>query len=260
MNADRGVSEALGYVLVFGLVTFTIGTVYATGISGLYEAQQAEQNENMVRAFDVLADNLQDIHRRGATSRATEVKLAGGSIGFGESVRMTVYAEEVGVSSNNLTFVMNPQPIVYSHSSGTEVVYLGGAVIRTDVTGHAMRSDPEFKNDADRVILPLLITYQAGQGPRSIGGTSTVLVVARLFSSSLAGDPDTGFGDFDAGSSDVRVNVTIESPRAEAWGRYFERKGYTGIDDDASDEIITYQYTTDRVFVPRTEIEMSLRQ
>lgn len=257
--SERGVSEALGYVLVFGIVTFTIGTVYATGISGLYDAQQAEQNENMVRAFDVLGDNLQDIHRRGATSRATEVKLAGGTIGFGDSVSMTVYAESTNDPNINRSFRMNAQPIIYSDNSGTEVVYLGGAVIRSDGTGSVMRSDPEFKADADRMILPLLITYHAG-GSRSIGGTSTVLVIARLFSSSLAGDPDGGFGDFQPDPGDARVNVTVESTRAIAWGRYFEEQGYTEIDGDASDDVVTYQFTTDRLFVPRTEIELQIRQ
>lgn len=254
---DRAVSEALGYVMVFGLITVTIGTVYASGITGLYDAQQAEQTENVVRAFDVLADNLQAIHRRGATSRATEVKLAGGTLGFGETVRFTVDVEDDDDPNVNDSFTMNPQPIVYEHDSGTEVVYVGTGVIRTDAGGSAMRADPEFRYDDDFAVIPFIVTYHS-DGPRSIGGATTVLVVGRLDGAGLAGDAEHGLADFDP-DGDARVNVTVDSPRADAWASYFEGEGYTAIDGDASDDVVTYQFTTDRVFVPQTEIQLRLR-
>jgi len=36
---ERGVSNVVGYVLVFSLVTMTIGTVFAVGITGLEDRQ-----------------------------------------------------------------------------------------------------------------------------------------------------------------------------------------------------------------------------
>ncbi|MDX1745926.1 MAG: hypothetical protein R3324_08315 [Halobacteriales archaeon] len=260
MTDERGVTEVLGYVLVFALVTTTLGVIYAGGITGLYDMQDAEQIENMVRAYDVLADNLQDIHRRGATSRATEVKLAGGTIGFGDQVRVVVDVRNSSDPNDNRSFTMNPQPITYTHPDGSEVVYVAGGVIRSDGPNSVMRADPELRQDADRAMIPFIQTYQT-RGTRSIGGTSTVLVVARLYRSALAGEPDTGFGDFDTGpASDAVVNVTVESPRAGAWGSYFERRGFTAIDAYASDGDVTYQFTTNRLFVPLTEIELTLRQ
>jgi hypothetical protein len=127
---NRGVSEALGFVLVFALIIGTISVVYATGIAGLHDAQQAEKLNNVERAFDVLADNVNDIHRSGAPSRATEVKLAGGSIGTGDPVTFKIRAENSSDPLDNRTYVRSIEPIVYREPNGPAILHVQGAVIR----------------------------------------------------------------------------------------------------------------------------------
>jgi hypothetical protein len=90
MMDDRGVSEVIGFVLVFSLITMTIAIVSVTGIGGLQDAQQAEQVNNVERAFDVLDDNFDEIQRQQAPNRTTELKLVDGSIGLGEEIEITV--------------------------------------------------------------------------------------------------------------------------------------------------------------------------
>lgn len=246
----RAQSETLGYVLVFSLITLSAGIVYTGGYGGLQDAQQAEQLNNMERAFDVLAANLADIHQRGAPSRATELQLSGGTLGFGPPIEVRMHATEVGNASNNATFSMNPRPLVYSGQDDTTFVYVAGAVIRTDGEASVMRNPPGFRVDSERTVIPLIVTYP--KTDESLGGQSTVLIVG----TSLGNELDGSFTP----ANDVTVEITVKSPRADAWGRHFEREGYTAVDPDTSDDTVTYEITTERLYVYRSVIEFDLEQ
>lgn len=255
MNAaDRGVSDLIGFVFVFALVTASVAVVYTSGISGLRDARQAEQVTNVERAFDVLDDNLDDINRRDAPSRATEISLLNGKLDYGRPVSVTVEVENTMNESDNRTYATTFQPLRYSTTAADDrILYVGGAVVRSDGQSSVMVSEPDFTRDADRAVLPLVSTFRRPGTRSSLGGSTTVLVVAFRQSSS-AGDPF-----FTNATADANVTVTVDSPRADAWKRYFERNGYTPADDDPSDGSVTYYFTTDRVYVPQTQIEFALK-
>ena len=68
----RGVSEVISFVLVFSLIAATVALVYVSGIGGLESTRSSQRVTNAERAFDVLHDNIANIHRRCTPSRATE--------------------------------------------------------------------------------------------------------------------------------------------------------------------------------------------
>ena len=245
--SDRGVSEALGFVLVFALVTATIGVVYATGISSLHGAQQAEKVNNVERAFDVFADNVEDLHRSGTPSRATEVKLAGGSLGTGEPVDIAVEAVEVGNPSKNATYSVSFEPVVYEAESGTKLLYTGGAVVRSNSHGAVMLSEPGWIDGPNRSVIPLINSYG---GAGSVGGEGAVLIVAQRKSRSLQGPFEAGAG------STARVNVTVTSPRVTVWKRFMEDRGYDPVDASIDNSNVTYQFETDTLYVPKTGVRV----
>lgn len=246
---DRAVSETLGFVLVFGLVITTVGIVYATGIGGLESVQAAERTENVGRAFEVLADNVADLSREGAPARATEIRLNGGMLSVEEPVNVTVRAERVGDPSDNATFVIRPEPVVYRAADrDTRFTYAAGAVFRTDRGASTMRVEPEFRHDADRAVVPFVRTRLQGNASGIGGGTA--LVVTRRVDGDLA-------GQFRNGSA--QVTVTVTSPRADAWKRYFEDEGFDAVDADASDGDVAYRFVTDRLYVPETVVDVELR-
>lgn len=249
--SDRGVSEVLGFVLVFALVTGTIAIVYATGISGLHDAQQAEKVENVERAFDVLADNVDDLHRTGAPSRGTEVKLAGGSVRVGDPVSVQIRAENSSDPLHNATYVQTVEPIVYEDDDGPSIVYVQGAVLRSQSEGATMLRDPDWIARSNRSVLPQINTYGGDGG---ISGSGTVLIVTQAGSRTLQ-PPFT----VDAGSTAV-VNVTVTSPRAEAWERYFVDQGFDPVDSDPDDGDVTYQFETETLYVPKTSVEVTFNR
>ncbi|USZ68804.1 hypothetical protein NGM10_03485 [Halorussus salilacus] len=256
MMDDRAVSETLGFVFAFALVTASVGAVYTTGIGGLQDAREDEQVTNAVRAMDVLADNVRDVTTADAPSRATELKLSGATLRYGDPVEIEVQANTTDPDDDrNATYRTTTRPLVYDAPAG-EVVYANGATFRVDDGRAAMRSEPGFvvgEGEENTSVVPLVLTYPRGDSG-GVGGSGTVLVVAHRQSVELDGRFDT---PAESGETDARINVTVDSPRADAWGRYFEAQGMDRIDHGEGS--VTYQFHTDGLVVPEAAVEFELR-
>lgn len=209
---NRAVSETLGFVLVFALITGTVGMVYASGMQGLYDAQQSEQTTNVIRGMDVMADNIEDVHYEGAPSRATELRLGDSSLGFGNTISIEISYTSGG---NLINSSLEPRPIVYRDGDGTEITYVAGAIIQSNQRTSGMIREPKIDTaeGGGTLIIPQIITRQSGDAQRLSGG-STVLVVSEGRSSAVT---------HAAIDNNKPVTVTIEdSKRVEAWNRYFD--------------------------------------
>lgn len=206
MMDDRAVSEVVGFVLVFSLVTMTIAIVFAVGFGGLQDAQRTEQVNNVERAFDVLDTNVAEVGHQGAPSRATEMRLSGGRLGFGDPTMVTVDVDD-GTEATTI----ETRPLVYADGD-TEIAYELGAIVRTDGGGSVLLTDPGHVLNDDRSSIPLLVTTKPSD-QTAISGHRTVLVRGSHQHTDLLVPATT-----DA------VTITVESPRADVWERYFERQ------------------------------------
>ena len=204
--SERAVSDVIGFVLVFSLVTLIVGTVYISGLGGLEDARASERLTNAERAFDVLSENMDDVVDTGARSRSTEIKLSNAQLGFGEPVKFTVNM----TSDPGTNYTASVRPIVFSIGD-TDVVYANGAVIRSDPGGSVMLHEPTMVS-GERTLLPTIVTRGRSSG---IGGSGRVLV------RSVEATNDVVRFDDPAGDSyDVEISVT--TPRTRAWERYLE--------------------------------------
>ncbi|GAA0195128.1 DUF7289 family protein [Halobaculum roseum] len=248
---SRAQSDAIGFVLVFSLIVLTVGTVYAAGYPALEEFRTGEQLENMERAFEVLDDNLDDLTREGAPSRATEIKLNGGTLAVNGSTTITVNATTTDpVRGENFTVSDESTPITYSEGD-TTVVSAHGAVFRQDGDAAVMRSEPGWVVDDDHALIPLVVTDRTGDRV-AFGGSSTVLIRGQVTGRGIAGEVVAGDSD------DVTVTVTVESPRADAWKRHFEAEGLTAVDGNPADGEVTYRFEVDSVVVQQTTVSVEL--
>lgn len=218
----RGVSETVGFVLVFSLVLLTVGTVFTVGYGGLQDARDAERINNAERAFDVLVDNIGDITARGAPSRGTEIRLAEASIGPGPPTLLNVTGYESGsiaFSTGNFSL----DSIVYE-ASDTRIRYAGGTVTRIQPDGSLMLQEPNFVVSETRVIIPVI---QLSVEDRTIAGSRTVLVRSERRIRSVEVDEN--------GVDELRIELS--SPVADRWAAYFEGQGMdcswpNGVDGD----------------------------
>lgn len=207
----RGVSETLGFVIIFALVVSTVGVVYTVGYAGLQDARDAERVNNAERAFDVLANNMADIVLRGAPSRGTEIRLAEASIGSGPPTYVNVSGTDASgrsFSSGNFTI----DPIVYE-ADDTRIRYAGGAVTRIQPSGSVMLNEPPAVVSGEQFVFPIV---QVSTADTTVAGSKTVLVRAeRRIRQPIV----TENRSYDT------VTVNVSTPAPHAWKRYLEDEG-----------------------------------
>lgn len=244
MNEDRGVSEVLGYVLVIALVTVLISVVMTVGFDGLERAQASEQLSNMERGFDVLSHNMEKVADREAPSRATELRIADGSLSYGEPTTINVTVD--GELIDNLSVVT--EPIVYDSESGTQIVYESGAIIRTDGDRSTMLNDPRFVLTDDKVVLGGIRTRPLAGSESAITDPGTVLIRTEYLSTNVAHEANaTG-----------ELNISIESKRADAWERYFRDQGYENVTREDQHVTVSVSAQSTTVSVLQTRIRITL--
>lgn len=240
MTDDRAVSEVLGYVLVIAIVTMTIGVVMVLGIGGLEDTQRSEQINNMERGFDVLAHNIDELIDRQAPTRATELRITSGSLGYGSSttINVTVDGELVG----DLTIVS--APIVYDSGTGTQIAYDTGAVIRSDNDYNTMVSEPRFIIDEDAIVIGGLRTRPVAGSVEHAAEPGTMLIRGEYLGST------TGTNTLNDGP----IEISIESDYPDAWERYFEQQpvGTTS----RTDETVSFEVDPDEI--DTTEVHVIL--
>ena len=236
----RGQSETLGFVLVFGLMVSSIGIVYVAGFSGLQDVRDAERVTNAERAFEVLADNVEDITQRGAPSRATEIKLADARLYVGDTVEVQVNVPDGGF---NETYQV--RPLVYDAGTGTTIVYEQGAVIRMDGDDGIVRHESVFLLNGSRTVLPVVAMRSAESD--GIAGSTTVLVRTDHSQTVLDYRNET--------RNKVWVNVT--SPRADAWRAHLNKSGEVHC-ESVADDTAPCQLTTESLTVTIVRINLAL--
>lgn len=266
---DRAVSNVLGFALVFALVVSSVGIVTVFGFSSLQNARDFEQVNNVERAFDVLADNLNDLHEYDAPNRATEVKLTDARLSQGESTRLTVEITNAG--SPNPRFSTDTDPIVYTvQGSDTAVVYSNGAVVREEPEGAVMTHEPQAlfttRNGEATAMIPFIQTRVRSGG---ISGSSTVLIRAELASSgSLLGNvkPDASDNpnvDNTYDKYDVTLSVETTAKRGPVWDRYFDTalQPVTGSENTCTESggTVTCSFSVHELYVTATRIDVSFQ-
>lgn len=244
---ERGISEVIGFVIVFSLILATIAIVYAGGFAGLTDARDVEQANNAERALDVFASSMEKMARGQAPNRAIEIKLSDSQLTLGE-----LHGASVNNSSDVLVAEM-PQhrPIIYQMNRDSKIVYEHGAVIRVDDGAASMQREPDFLFDEKRTVIRHIETANLPQGSLHVAGDTTVLIRSTVIASDLQYSGD------ESGSITFALNTS--STRAVAWERYLESEG--GSCDDSpignGDEVrVECQFETDRLYVAKSRIEI----
>lgn len=242
MRDDRGLSEVLGYIIVFGLVLTSIGFITVSGVSSLEDIREAEQASNAQRAFDVVDDNMAAIYERNSPSRATEIDLTNAQLFYTSNSSI-----EINVGGNS--FEREFRPVVLRPSDGTRIVYEGGAVIRDQENGGIMVEEPPLLFSNERVHAPIIMTTTPAI--EGAGGTTVLLRGKSTARKVLFAEQ---------GGVSGNITVTMTSPRYEIWEQYFEEE--TALSscstDDAINEVECTMTAPDTIYITLQQIEVSI--
>lgn len=248
--SERGQAELVGYALVFSAIVLTVVLVTLSGQAGLVELRDAQRTANVDTGFSVLRNNIDDVARGGAPSRATELDLSGGTLSLGDPVVVSVRATDSG--SEAFERSRSLRPVVYEAPNGAKLIYVSGAVIaRGKNGGTVMRREPRLLLDSSQTIVPIINTsLNTDRAPGAVGsvdGESRVLVRTERETRALIASTD----------QEVEVTITIESSRASAWEPYFESELGSGDNCTESGDAISCTFTTDQASVVEARIGVS---
>lgn len=147
---DRGVSEVLAFVLVFGIILSSVTILSVTGFQALEGYQEVEQQRNADRAMLTLADNFNDVLRYdGVEERYGELAVRGGTIAIDEDggAKINIDVEPGSGEFDDKTITLGS----FTYESGGDTIsYEGGAVIREAESGGVVLSEPHLRYNADR--------------------------------------------------------------------------------------------------------------
>jgi hypothetical protein len=223
---NRAVSEIIGFVLVFSLILGTITIVYVGGLSGLDDARNAERVNNAERAFDVMANNFQQMGRGDAPNRATEIKLADAQLSTSINRDISVDGSELSSPAS-----ANPVAIRYDAPGDTRLVYEYGAVIRVDDGKAIMRREPDFIFIDDTIVVRFISLRGANQG---VGGSSSTALVR-------AEQKQTEVLVNRGSTTDLEMSIQTHPDRTDVWTAYLTEQmtEATGTSPSCTENTIT---------------------
>ena len=149
MTDDRGQSELIGFVLAFAIIVASIAIVFTAGFS-----------------------SLQDI------------KLSDARLFVDDPIEITVNVEG---EPFNATYEL--RPIVYDADTGTQIVYVQGAVLRDQRDGGVVMHESTLLLNESRTMIPMVQTRLSGTD--GIAGRKKRFIVAMIVTNRPINDAST---------------------------------------------------------------------
>lgn len=225
-NDERGVSDVLGFVLIFGLILTSVTIVYATGFESLTNSQEKEELRNVERAYDILADNIESVTRGDAPVRSTQLRLGSSEMTSGDEVtfELIVY-DENGDRVDDNPPQMTVTPIEYRTTGGSSIRYENGAVIRSVQSGETLISNPPIQYADEKLLVPFIHTRPA-DGVVGVSGGTVDVRTSSSGSETLSYHPNPDQSD------GYGVSLRIEAERTDVWERYCTNTEFLTVNDE----------------------------
>lgn len=178
-DAERGVSESIGFILIFSLVVTGIGIVTLYGYPLLVKQQMGTDIRIMEKTFIVLQNDVKSLVYKNVPYKETSLKVGGGVLSA-RNVSVTPQNITLYVDENQITGPFNPfypGELRFDTDLGdTAIVLENGAVITASKTagGSAMLAEPRWYNDSQTGTFVISLIRFTTDDPVSRTGVGTI--------------------------------------------------------------------------------------
>ena len=176
-TGDNGVSESIGFLLIFGMVIAGIGLVTLYGYPMLLQQQTSADKQIMEKNMIVLQNDMKSLAYKTVPYKETSLNIGSGSL--------TAYDS----TATGPTFRINDEAVLsylpatktgdlryYSTSAGVDISLQNGAVVTRDlvITGSAMLAQPRWFYDPQTKTMVINLIYTETSETISRAGIGTV--------------------------------------------------------------------------------------
>ncbi len=235
---DKAVSEAIGFILILGIVISGIGLVTLYGYPVLVKEQSNTDVKNMERALIVIQNDMKSLCFKNVPYKETSLQVSGGTL---EVINSSSYGGYVNVTDGTTWFNYTVGALTYRSDRGTAVTTLenGAVMIRQEgADGSAMLAEPRWFYDdgTDTFVIYIMNittdTLMAKSGMTTVrmslegSNTNSTSVapghnVTVEYTSSPSGDYSTAWENYLTGTS---VGMQKSAPNS-----YYERSDVTNL-------------------------------
>jgi hypothetical protein len=221
---DRGVSEAIGFMLIFTIVIAGIGLVTLYGYPLLLQQQVGADEKIMEKNMIVLQNDIKSLAYKTVPYKSTSLKIGGGSLTVYNS--STPASSNITISNRSGTILgdinsFNPGELRYeSVSAQTEISLQNGAVMMRprNNQGSVMIAEPRwfYDNNTNTMVINLInITSEQLMAKEGIGTVQMALV----------GEPYYYETIISAGDLPVNLSYSYNSGQnySVGWDNYFTK-------------------------------------
>lgn len=217
-SCTEGVSESIGFLLIFTLMMAGIGLVTLYGYPLLMKQQVGADEQIMEKNMIVLQNDIKSLAYKTVPYKETSLKIGGGALTLYNS-RYTPPASRITIrDANGVIFVndFKSGDLTYSSASAnTEVSLQNGAVVKRQDLGSGMLAEPRWFYDGQTTTLVINLVNLTSEEMMARQGIGTVQMVLG----------ETRFDDYDnSGMIPIYLDYTPDSVKdySVAWDAYFQ--------------------------------------
>jgi len=216
MNDENGVSEAIGFMLLFMITIMGIGLVTLYGYPMLLDQQISTDERNMEQLIINIQSDIKLLTNSNVPYRDVSMNVAGGSLwvhDFSDTTQLFTISY-----SGYANTVFQPGEVQYTSDGGNAVITVeNGAIVKRqqNAEGSAMLAEPRwFYDDNTDTFVIFLIRFKA-DNTCSLSGISN-LPMSMCDAPQVADLPSLG-------GTVVTINYTKDSADdySKAWENYF---------------------------------------
>jgi len=178
---DYGVSETVGFIIIFGIMMSGIALVTLYGYPALLDAQQNANIRNMERNMISLQSDVNALTYKAVPYKETTMQVGGGVL----SVERPDLGSSISiVSSSNGQLIPDFQPgrmRFLSESGDISIAIENGAVVKRQAGGSVMLSEPRWFYDPSVKTLVITLIQINPVQPMAKSGISTVQMERKTF-------------------------------------------------------------------------------
>jgi hypothetical protein len=150
---ECGVSEAIGFLLIFSLVVVGIGLVSLYGYPVLMQQQASADQRIMEKNMIVLQNDIKSLSYKNVPYKETSLKVEGGPLTVYNTIMNPTPSFRI-TDSSGIDITFHPGQIQYESAASQQVITIeNGAVMsrRNLETGSFMLAEPRWFIDTDPV-------------------------------------------------------------------------------------------------------------
>ncbi len=256
VSCSNGVSESIGFLLIFSLMMAGIGLVTLYGYPMLMKQQTSADEQIMEKNMIVLQNDVKSLAYKTVPYKETSLKIGGGAL--------TVHNSLYTPPASTITISDGPNAIVEDFKSGdltylsastnTEVSLQNGAVVKRQNLGSVMLAEPRWFYDGETKTMVISLVNLTSKGMMARDGIGTVQMVLG----------ETRFDDRKPTTAVyLKYTPDIDRDYSIAWDNYFQnslgmtRTPSSGIPGSGTGQPLEYQLPpTSRLVIKQYEVNV----